>query len=172
MAYFETQHEKFYLNSHRQTRPAQGGVGEEEQGSQQGDGCVWTFPMLTFNRKPHRAPGKDGGQPDDTSQEEEGQDVRKETPPKNGQANCDHDARLSIFCWCLFFKNNTVGISNHIILVTTCSTRPGFVTLHFSTTSMAICSMKNIHLIFAGAPHMSEWVRSWLGKHPSGVTST
>ena len=83
--------------------------------------------------KNHRAPGKDGGQPDDKSQEEEGQDVRNETPPKDGQpepeANCDHDARLSIFCCCcLFSKNNNAGISNHIILVTTYSTRPGFVT--------------------------------------------
>ena len=31
---------------------------------------------------------------------------------------------------------------------------------------------KYFYLIFAGAPLMSEWVRSWLGKHPSGVMST
>ena len=78
--YFETQQEKFYLNSHRQTRPAQtdGGVGKAEQGSEQCDGCVQTFPMLTFNNKFQR----------------------ETTPPKDGlpdpEADCGHDARLSI----------------------------------------------------------------------------
>ena len=142
MLYFETQHEKFYLNSHRQTRPAQtdGGVGKAEQGSEQCDGCVQTFPMLTFNNKFQR----------------------ETTPPKDGlpdpEADCGHDARLSKFFVVVCFLRKTLHVNLTILFYSYhLLDKARFCDLTFFNHKYGHkFNEKYFYLIFAGAPLMSE----------------